>query len=648
MYWGLINFVIIYIMDKKYKLGIGINRDADAQTVSTQDEYRTNLTNIILLLKPHSGLMKNLEDIPIDNDTKIFEKMRIDFGTKIKEYNTIPPVGESRIVATPDTLHYPRFLRDAFIIKRYGFETFVGSCMSESKQGGWAADKRQVKFKVMTSYEKYDELLTQYEDLKSRRLRESNKSSISSKPNLLEDIWKLKPINEEFCESLKSFFTIPSNWISSNDKTIFGLLKLYAKYIHGKNIHNVFETTITELFKNASHEDKQTLRSITALRKTGSNTCKKLFCFALHYCMNLNPLETSGGGNFFGRRAEQQVVAIDQRNRSYWKKILVLTFSIMSFIYFTFLLFETFRLLNSTITRILDARVTYLALYGEGQERPEDTTFVGYMNSFLRVMYEVGAGNIIETLDSLTPSLMHEIQESLRTVATTATNDQYTNCADGIFGCINSFFSGELQAQVQAATEAAAMREIDLAILAARYKLQTKINDIKFTYRSGTRNLVTALHGISFSSILILYPASYTRDIVGVSAGSLMAAYTVNPLYGLYGLGGHLSLLMYPQVRGIGRLPIPAQADVRAQVQAPIPAQVEAPIRPVGPQAVVNNFRNFVDRVNPQLEQLERLLAQHSGEDSRGGKNRKTFKKRANKTVKKKYNKRKTSKNKTK
>jgi hypothetical protein len=611
------------------------------------DEEKTNLTDIIHKIQSDLSELRSTLDhgnveVKFDgiDDDKYYNSINeyINSITQIikpyrEKYSSLNIEERKKYSAAIDKL------RDAVYIRKLGLVVFFGICMGESTHGGWTEDKPgERKFEKMTSVLTY-KIKEKYckNDFIPRRTSELS-GIFSSEPRLLllsKDILNVMPkkymfdssTEDPFSESLKSFFTKDSYLFRSNDKTIFGLLKLYAEYTHGKSIHNVFETTTNTLFENASAEFKDTLLSVTDLRNTGSITCKKLFCFALHYCMNLNPLETSGGGNFFGRvRPEQQVVAIDldnRDNRSYWQKILVLTFSIMSLIFFTLLLFETFRLLNSTITRILDARVTYLALYGEGQERPEDTTFVGYMNSFLRVMYEVGAGNIIETLDSLTPSLMHEIQESLMTVATTATNEQYDICADGIWGCINSFFSAERQAHVQATTETAVMQEIDKAILSARYKLQAQINTITFTYRSGTRNLVTALHGISFSSILILnvlYPDTYTREIVGTSFSTLSLAYMINPLYGLYGLGGQLSLLMYPQFRGIRRGP------------------------PIDPARYMRGLR--------ELQNLEALtadvLAQHKNqgriEDRRGGKNRKTFKKRANKTVKKKYNKRKTSK----
>ena len=639
-------------------------RDTDTETVLSQDEFASNLSDVIMLLKTHPDLLTSINTIPVMKSDLINREIQ----QKTQQYNKL-----KQMVITPETTLYEQFLRDAFLIHRYGLEQFVSICMGESGRGGWGYHKGtdQVKFSQMTSCKKYFQLKATYEQLKIKRNKERNKTRISGKTTLLADVWDLDRTmpqeDKDFSDSLKSFFTIYRLRTNKNKNTIFGLLKEFGEYIlKNQNIDEIFGETLNTLFQeppsNFSVEDikeiKAKIKEIQGTKEIGSKTCKQLFCFALDHCIKLNPLPPSGGGQFVSRpRSSEEVslnnivVPIRQNNRSYWKKILVSTFCIMSFIYFTLLLFETYRLLNSTITRILDARVTYLALYGPENESEADRTFVGYINSFLQVMYESAAGNIIETLDSLSPLIMQQLINSLMTVATTATNVQYNTCADGIFGCVNSFFTGESQRRLEEVTQDLAMKEFDTAIIQFRYSLQSRINETKYIWRSGTRNLVTALHGISFSSILmlhILYPQSYNTQIVMVSASALITAYNTNPLYGIYALGGQFSLLLYPQIPQINNVeeidsPLVEQSHSStpqlAITQADVPPQVPPPV----------SLRRQFERMNAMRGTLSALIKkgndelERDGPGARGGRKCRTLKKRKYKTMKKKIIKNKTT-----
>ena len=629
------------------------DRDTDTETVLSQDEFASNLSDVIMLLKTHPDLLTSINTIPVMKSDLINREIQ----QKIQQYNKL-----KQMVITPETTLYEQFLRDAFLIHRYGLEQFVSICMGESGRGGWAYHKGtdQVKFSQMTSCKKYFQLKATYEELKIKRNKERNKTRISGKTTLLADVWDLDRTmpqeDKDFSDSLKSFFTIYRLRTNKNKNTIFGLLKEFGEYIlKNQNIDEIFGETLNTLFQEPPsnfsvkviNEIRDKIGEIQGTKGIGSKTCKQLFCFALDHCIKLNPIPPSGGGQFVSRpRSSEEVslnnivVPIRQNNRSYWKKILVSTFCIMSFIYFTLLLFETYRLLNSTITRILDARVTYLALYGPENESEADRTFVGYINSFLQVMYESAAGNIIETLDSLSPLIMQQLVNSLMTVATTATNVQYNTCADGIFGCVNSFFTGESQRRLEEVTQDLAMKEFDTAIIQFRYSLQSRINETKYIWRSGTRNLVTALHGISFSSILmlhILYPQSYNTQIVMVSASALITAYNTNPLYGIYALGGQFSLLLYPQIPQINNVeeidsPLVEQSHSStpqlAITQADVPPQVSLRRQFERMNAMRGTLSALIKKGNDELER--------DGHGSRGGRKCRTLKKRKYKTMKKK------------
>ena len=645
----------------------------DTATVAEENEFASNLSDVIMLLKTHPDLLTLINTIP-DSDLinkEIQDLINREIQQKIQEYNR-----ETQMVITPETRLYEQFLRDAFLIHRYGLEQFVSICMGESSSRGWAPDATrdrtdQVKFSQMTSCKKYFQLKATYEELKIKRKKERNKRRISEKTTLLADVWDLDITMpqkyKDFSDSLKSFFTIYKVRTYKNKYTIFELLKQFGEYIlKNEDIDEIFRKTLLKLFKikpsNVSDEVKNKIidkvGEIKGTEGIGNKTCKQLFCFALDHCIKLNPIPQSGGGQTASRTGPSEevslydiVVPIRPNNRSYWKKILLSTFCIMSFIYFTLLLFETYRLLNATITRILDARVTYLALYGPSRESEADKTFVGYINSFLRVMYESAAGNIIDTLDSLSPLIMQQLINSLMTVATTANNEQYNTCVDGIFGCVNSFFTGESQQRLVEVTQEIAMKEFDTAIIHFRYSLQSRINEAKYIWRSGTRNLVTALHGISFSSILmlhILYPQSYNTQIVMVSASALITAYNTNPLYGIYGLGGQFSLLLYPRIpqipqnnnveeRNIPQVPYPQTHDnIVPEESSSLMSRAQYHAQQQYMRARQHEMMEYIERQRRNALELAQSRARREANNLDGGRKCRTLKKRKYKTMKKK------------
>ena len=610
--------------------------DGDTLTVMSEDDQRAslvdaiqNITSIPLLQELRSGLI----GIRFDRRTESVDGYKESIMKGISEFRDSDKIAS---VDIDDKNLALNILRDAVYIKKLGLECFVGICMGESRRGGWAYDttgETDKTFKNMTSFTEYTNMRAKYERFKTRRRSEI--ASLKSRgfehldPEILElsSTLNLTPIDidniKQFKANLNIFFK-KYKW-ASNDKTIFGLLKKYAEYISDNKgkINREFKSIFIKLFGSERIRTRE-FEYICGLSNMGSETCKIMFCFAFYYCVRLNQLESSGGGPSQSRfNPDQQIVRVNAGNYSYWTKIFMLTFAIMFFIYHTLVLFETFRLLNATITRILDARVTYLALFNGEPE--QDTTFIGYMNSFLNVMYESVAGNIIETLNELTPQVFKDMENSLRTVAATATNDAFNSCADGVFSCINTFLSGDLQQQIRDQSQALAMQEIDLMFLRKKYEIQEKLNKLKYAWRFGSRNLSTSLHGVSFSVILILhvfFPDSYTREMVATSAGSVVASYNINPLYGLYGVTGQLSILMCPVFSGWRRRIAPPQAQGNWGV-----------IRPRLDALLVALDANIAD--------VQAVVVR---EPSRGGKKRKTFKKKSNKTVKQKYKKRKTNK----
>jgi hypothetical protein len=531
-----------------------------ASTISPRFQFTRNSNNLTTLFP---SIRKDIDKL---NNTTVlqplvdnFLKENISVSDRTNKYKMLSDKIKSM---TKNIL-----ARDAYLIKTIGFKHFVGICMGESTHNGWAGinPQDQGKFTNRSAYISYSTQKQYFEDIKTQRMDETGN---------VKSVWQFENQLDEVKKSLGFFFNSNSEESGSiyqkykgenpafatkvSNKKKFGIISLldeFVKYANlNKDIDEEFKRTTDIIFGYQPEDNelgKDILDGIIKDKSHSYQTFKLLLCFSFDriYPQTIQGTATFSGGG--GRPSRQSTQLTIHKSKSQFTRIILYMFSIMCFIYFTFVLFESYRLLNSTIQRVLDARATYLVMYPGQVESPEDASIVAHINAFLKIMYEIGAGTIISTLDRITPEVIDKIKIVFTTTASTAGQQQYDNCADSWFGCINNFLTGQAQARFFADESNKREEQMDIEYARMKYQEKSRITSLKYDFTAGSYNFVTALHGLTFATVLslhLLFPKVYKKEIAFASSAALVGSYSVNPLYGLYGLGGHLTILFYPSM----------------------------------------------------------------------------------------------------
>jgi hypothetical protein len=250
----------------------------------------------------------------------------------------------------------------------------------------------------------------------------------------------------------------------------------------------------------------------------------------------------AGGG---GNQSTQAVTTIP---RSQWNAFIIRVFSIVMLIFFTLVLFEQYRKLMSTWERMQDARAVYLQ-YKPG-ETPEEHNFYDNIKAFFKIMYEIGAGTIISAMNNITPQAIQDVKGIMAEVAQEETAHFWESCYSHMASCGVDLLTGAATASFKERLTDRSSQQIQERIQRGIHNAQTDIKDTIRNWNTSSHNFVISLHGLTFGTILLLhtiFPKRYNQGIVNLSAGTLGISFAAGPLYGLYGLGEHVTLLFYPE-----------------------------------------------------------------------------------------------------
>ena len=504
--------------------------------------------NLTVLFQDISNKIEKLNNNNIDTFVQQYlgeptqNKRKTKYNNLIKKIQTTINDSYFHTITSSEKL-----ARDAYLIKSIGFRNFVGNCMGESTHNGWAGKNRQDHGKSFMNSSAYISYRTQKEDFFIMKGLRNGENSTNVK-----SVWNFENQEDEASTSFRYFFdksiyeTEVNLTTKLGKKKKFGIISLLDEFVKYVNLKRDIEVEFKRVTDIIFKEEQVDLKTIN------DKTFKLLLCFSWN---RIYPNEiageaifTEGGGGYPSTESTQLTI---HKSKSQFTRIIMYMFSIMSFIYFTFVLFESYRLLNSSIQRIQDARATYLEMYPGQVESEEDASFTRHIYAFLKIMYEIGAGTIITTLNRITPEVIDNVKLVLTTTATTAGQQHYDNCADSWFGCVNNFLTGQAQARFFSDSSNKQQELMDIAYIQQKYKAKSLITSLRYDFTSGSYNFVTALHGLTFATVLslhLLFPEYYKKEIVFASAATLGSSYTINPLYGLYGLGGHLTILFYPSM----------------------------------------------------------------------------------------------------
>ena len=286
-----------------------------------------------------------------------------------------------------------------------------------------------------------------------------------------------------------------------------------------KKYDEIINTTLYENGKQVFGDIKK-----VSTKGEGYDAFKMVFCFACDYSEKMVPAlhkskEKKGGDGSLSRYFK--------KNCTTGSKFLMYVICVMGFIYFTFGLFESYRLFMSSMDQIIAARATYQ------QHHPSQDTeiidgYMDYLNSFFKVMYEVGCGNLIQLLDVFKTTALENAKDILRSVATEGSRTQYARCSDSLYLCINGYLTGSMQQEANTAMRTELDYNLNQQYIDATHRINMGYNEMVSNMNFATTSFITSINGLFFCTIMlgsIMKPQIYTRAHLVTSVAALQGSY---------------------------------------------------------------------------------------------------------------------------
>lgn len=359
-------------------------------------------------------------------------------------------------------------------------------------------------------------------------------------------------------------------FFSETNETLTPLLKEFGKYLEKEEKDINFEyNEIMELEDNGVK-----VFDVEALNNEDDEATKAhkmLFCFAWEHSGGKAASEGIMKGGMFsdpesdpesdpdGENKKKEnpstALVVPSQSRGKYKKYIMYTMCIMGFIYFSFVLFEAFRLFIGTANRILDARATYLYEHPElaeldGDNGGADHNYLNYFYSFFTIMYQSGAGTLIGILDQYQEAAKIKVQSILSVVATETGRAGVERCQQGWFSCINGYFTGATTSESFGAAKIVADTQLNTAYINSIQEIKLSFNKIISDANFATTGIITGINGLVTCTVVmgnLVYPATYRIEHVTASVASLQSSYLTSPIWGLTAIGTNVSILFAPK-----------------------------------------------------------------------------------------------------
>ena len=343
---------------------------------------------------------------------------------------------------------------------------------------------------------------------------EYNKNKNKNKFNNILKIFKRSKIG--LSHSFESFFTL---------KQCNPLIHALGEHLNQpkdiilKKYDEIINTTLYENGKQVFSDIKK-----VSVKGEGYDAFKMVFCFACDYSEKMVPAlhkskEKKGGDGSLSRYFKKSCTT--------GSKFLMYVVCIMGFIYFTFGLFESYRLFMSSMDQIIAARATYQ------QHHPSQDTeiidgYMDYLNSFFKVMYEIGCGNLIQLLDVFKTTALENAKDIFRAVATEGSRTQYARCTDSLYLCINGYLTGSMQQEANTAMRTELDYNLNQQYIHATHRINMGYNEMVSNMNFATTSFITSINGLFFCTILlgsIVKPQIYTPAHLVTSMAALQGSY---------------------------------------------------------------------------------------------------------------------------
>lgn len=482
-------------------------------------------------------------------------------------------------------------------------------------------------------------------------------------------------------EFLKGMFGAAANMMN---EPVEGLIpKLLNDYYNFLKEHN--HDSIDALYKGLEIDeygkklyDLYELRDDTEIPESKHDPFKAIMCFAHYKAMiDEKKKEMKGGAD--------ELVVFGDGNR--WRRIVVRMLAVFFLICYGFLIYESSRLLMSSINRVLDAREAYYQTNPDMREGDEvagsDGGYMSYLYGIGQVAIEIFGGGLISSITTIQDFAVDQARQAASKISDTAGRTMVERHSNGVVSFINGFLTGDTQAEATAVAGIERQSEMNRisneAITEVNLGFQRIVDDAAFS----ANGFVTGINGMATSLVVLgntIRPDIYRIEHVTASCAALRGAYSPDKMLKYASTTGNLAILFtpralpsYPQpVDESSRDVVPVEEETKGlEPEAPVPEQAK-------PSTGIFSFltgtsdesvpaedkkkKSTQDKSQKEIDAAE-ALADLSGVGKKGGK-RKTGKKlidifggrkkrktsknnKKRKTIKKKSKKGKTKKRKT-
>ena len=269
---------------------------------------------------------------------------------------------------------------------------------------------------------------------------------------------------------------------------------------------------------------------------------KAIMCFAYEKAM-IESEEMKGG-------ADELVVF---GNGSRWRRIAVRMIAVFFLICYGFLIYESSRLLMSSINRVLDAREAYYQANPDIREGAEivggNGGYMSYLYSIGQVAIEIFSGGLISSITTIQDFAVDQARQAASKIADTTGRAMVERHSKGVVSFINGFLTGDTQAEASAVAgierQAEMNRISNEAITEVNKGFQSIIADANFS----ANGFVTGINGMATSLVILgnsIRPDIYKIEHVTASCAALRGAYSPDKMLKYASTTGNLAILFTP------------------------------------------------------------------------------------------------------
>jgi hypothetical protein len=269
------------------------------------------------------------------------------------------------------------------------------------------------------------------------------------------------------------------------------LIREYCKFL--KKYDDVADDAIYSEFTTMCNNDEKFKDFNPNNEPAASFMLTMIFCWKYaDYLMKAN--ETAGVQK--GGDGEDKLVIHDLKDdesKYNHRRRIMIALSLFAQIFFLFLLFEQFRLLFTTIERILEVAADFNNDTGH--------TVLGFFDAGQQILL----GNMVNTLLGFQGAATSRIEKSIRSIALEGQRTVQSSYIRGFATAVNDYLTGSsMQFVTESAKEEARFQQ-QLLLQEGIHDINVQYNNLTMETQSLTYGIINGIQGFMTSSILLIH-----------------------------------------------------------------------------------------------------------------------------------------------